>query len=76
MLYIGITTLRSFELSTCILFIPPMQSVNAAQFLNVTSLFLSSDFVAPASASTPVAVVAPLKLYKHHFSHRELTLEL
>ena len=36
-----------------------MQSVNDAQFLNVTSLFLSSESLAPVSAPTPVIVMVP-----------------
>ena len=37
-LYIDITTSRSLALSTCVLFISLIKSVNRAQFLNVTCL--------------------------------------
>ena len=39
-LYIFITTSISLALTICILFISLIQSVNGAQFLNTTSLFL------------------------------------
>ena len=39
--YIGITASMSLQLSTCVLFISLMQSVNGAKFLSATlSLFL------------------------------------
>ena len=39
-LYIGITTSMSLALSTCVLSISLMQSVNEAQFLNITFLLI------------------------------------
>ena len=37
-----------------------MQSINGAQFLIITVLFLSSGCFAASSAPAPVSVVAPL----------------
>ena len=46
----------SLSLSTCVLFISLIQSVNGAQFLNVTYLML---FLPPAANSA--TVIVPLK---------------
>ena len=50
-----------------------MQSVNSAQFLNITPLFLSSNrFVASSSAGDPlVTFIVPLtrQVYMHHYNH-------
>ena len=37
-----------------------MQSVNGAQLLNITHLFLSSTCLGAASSSTPVIAIFPL----------------
>ena len=37
-----------------------MQSVNGAQFLNITALFPSSNRFAAKSAPAPVVVIVPL----------------
>ena len=37
-----------------------MQSVNGAQFLNITHLFFSSACLAAASSPSPVIVIVPL----------------
>ena len=37
-----------------------MQSVNGAQFLNLTPLFLSSNRFAASSTPAPVIVIVPL----------------
>ena len=37
-----------------------MQSVNSAQFLDITSLFLSSAAFAASSTPYPVTVIVPL----------------
>ena len=57
--YIGITTSRSFALSTWVLFVSIMQSVNTVQFLNITPLFLLSPFRYAASAPIPVIAIFP-----------------
>ena len=49
-LYIGITTSMPLALSTCVLFILLMQSVNGAQFLNTTFLLLLFSFASWATA--------------------------
>ena len=59
-LCIGITTLRYFALSTWVLFISLTQSVNGAQFVNITPLFLSSTCLAAASVPAPVLVILHL----------------
>ena len=46
-----IKTFRSFALSTWVLFISLMQSANGAQFLDITSLFISSTSLAAESAA-------------------------
>ena len=50
----------SLALSTCVLFISLMQSVNGAQFLNATPLSLSSACLAAASAPSPAVAIVPL----------------
>ena len=57
-LYIGITTSGSFALSICILFIMLLQLVNNAQFLNITSFFLSSGCLPAASPASAVSWIA------------------
>ena len=58
-----------------------MQSVNGAEFLNITPLFLSSIRFAASSASAPVIVIVPLtskygllSLHKHDFNNEILNL--
>ena len=59
-LYISITKLRSFGLSICGLFTSFMQSVNCAQYLNISCLsFLSAAFAA-LSAPAPATIMARL----------------
>ena len=73
MLYISVTKSRFFALSTCVLFILLMHLVNEAQFLNITSLFFSSDCLAAnncasvlvksgfgSSPTSPAIVIVPL----------------
>ena len=43
-----------------VLFILLMHLVNGAQFLNITPLFLSSNYLAAASSPALVIVTAPL----------------
>ena len=50
----------SLALSTCVLFISLMQLVKGAQFLNATSLSLSSAYLAATPAPLPVIVIFPL----------------
>ena len=54
---INFTTSTFFALSTLVIFISLMDSVNVAQFWNVTWLFLSSVFLAAGSASALVIVM-------------------
>ena len=42
-----------------VLFILLMHLVNSAQFLNVTPLFLSSNYLAALSFPTPAIVIVP-----------------
>ena len=44
------TTAKSFELPTCLLFISVMQSVNGAQFLSIACLLFLSVALAALSA--------------------------
>ena len=59
-LYISITTSRSLALSTGVLFISLIQSVNGAHILNINSLFFLPASIAAASVVTgsPVIVLA------------------
>ena len=50
----------SLSLSICVLFISLMQLVNGTQFLNATTLSLSSTCLASALSPAPVIVVFPL----------------
>ena len=59
-LHISITTSRYFPLSTCVLLISPMKSVNGAQDLNINCLLLSSPCLAVASDTYAVTVIVPL----------------
>ena len=70
-LLIDITTSISCKLFTFILFISVMQSTNGAQFLNFACLFLTSGFLAAASASTAPIVIVPV--CTHQCSHKDLT---
>ena len=54
-MYIGITASMSLALSACILFILLMQSVNVAQFLNITSFTL---FLLPVFAVVLVPLIS------------------
>ena len=56
----SITASRSFGLSIYVLFISLIQLVNGAQFLNITSLSLSSACLAPALSPTPLIVILSL----------------
>ena len=48
-----------------------MQSVNGAQFLNITPLFLSSNRLAALSAPAPVIVIVPFtSMYTSLESHK------
>ena len=49
-----------FALTVWVLFISLMQSVNGAQFLNITPLFLSFNPFAASFAPAPVIVTVPL----------------
>ena len=57
-LYIGITTSMFLALSTCVLFVSLMQSVNGAQFSNIT--FLLKLFAAAHSAALFALDIVPL----------------
>ena len=50
----------SLTLSTCVLLISLMQSLNGAQFLNATPLSLLSACLVAASDATPAIVIFPL----------------
>ena len=50
----------SSALSISVLLISLLQLINGAQFLNITTLLLSSTCLASASSSTPVIVILPL----------------
>ena len=55
----GITIEMSLALSTCVLFISLMQSVNGVQYLNIAFIFLLFvDAVVPAFAT----VIVPLTI--------------
>ena len=56
-LYIDITTSRAFPVSTWVLFIWLTQSINGAQHLNVTPLFISPICFAESSAHAPAFVI-------------------
>ena len=58
MLYIRITISKSLVLSTCVLFILLMQSVNGAQLLSITFLFVlfAASAAAVVSATDVVAL--------------------
>ena len=58
-LYIDIITSVSLALSACVLFISLMQSVNGAQFLNMT--FLLVLFAAAPATELPATDIVPLK---------------
>ena len=65
------TTSRFFAISTKVLFIPLMQSVNGAQLLNVTCLLLLPSFVAATFAPAPVIFMVPLTIiYESLLSQR------
>ena len=54
-----------------VLFILLMYLVNGAQFLNITSLFLSSNCFAASSSPAPVIVIVPLtSTYASAYSHK------
>ena len=65
--YIDISTSISSALAICVLFISLMQSVNGAQFLNITFLLLLFGFTA-AGGGTGTIDVVPLKSHKRDFS--------
>ena len=50
----------SLALYTCVLFISFMQLIKGAQFLNTTTVSLSSAYIAVASSPTPVIAIFPL----------------
>ena len=50
----------SLALSICVLLISLIQLVNGAQFLNITTLSLSSACLAAASFPVPVIEIVPL----------------
>ena len=61
----------SLQLSISVLLISLIPMVNGAQFLNATSLPLSSVCLATASSSAPVIVIFPLtRIYasRNHIS--------
>ena len=60
-LYTGITTSMCFALSISVLFSSLMQSVNGAQFLNISLFPFSSDLFVSSSAPAPVIVIVLLK---------------
>ena len=68
---------KSFALSIWVLFIWFMQSVKGAQFLDKTSLFLWSTWLAAWSATLLAIRMASLKIIsKHHYNRTNLTLAL
>ena len=70
-LYIDITKLTSFALSTSVLVILFMQSLNRAQFLNIIFLFISSNYFLASSVPAPVAVVvSSTSIYASIWSHK------
>ena len=61
----------SLALYIYILFISVLQLINGAQFLNITSLFLSSTCLAASSAPASGIVILPLKIvYASLESHK------
>ena len=54
-----ITTSRSFALSTWVLFISLVQSVNSAQYVNTTHLLPSSNCFVGSSSPAPAFVLVP-----------------
>ena len=58
---------RSFALSTCMLFISVIQSVNGAEFLDITCLLFLSDCIASVSAPYPIRVVVSLLLLLNNY---------
>ena len=66
-LYIGITISKSFAISIWVLFILLIQSINIIQFLNSTTVFLSSNCFAVSLSSSPVIAIVPLtSMYAYH----------
>ena len=59
--YIDITTSRSFPLSTFVLFISVIQSVNSAKFLSITCLLSLSACIAAVCAPCAVKVIATIR---------------
>ena len=60
----GITTLRYVALSSCVLFVSLMQSVNGAHFSNITCLFSLSVVVNVEVAPTPTTgIVSLISMY-------------
>ena len=59
-LYVGIATSIYFALSIWVVFISLMQSVNGAQFFNITSLSLSPNCFGASSASASIIAIVPL----------------
>ena len=59
----------SLALSICVLFISLMQLVNGVQFLNATSLSLSSASLPAALSPAPLIVIFPLTRIMHHYNH-------
>ena len=60
-------------LSTCVLFISVMQSVNSTKLLNTACLLFQSAVIAVSSAPTPRTVISPLivpNLYASLKSHK------
>ena len=53
-----------------------MQSVNDAQFLNITPLFLSSNRLAASLSPTPVIIIVPLTSIYVFYNHIKLYLTL
>ena len=53
-----------------------MQSVNGAQFLNISTLYLSSNGFAVSFITAPVIVIVHLQAYIHHYNHINFTFTL
>ena len=74
-LYTGITKLMPLALSTCVLFISLMQSVNRANFLNLIFTFWSLAVV-PTPGVSSADIVPLASIYIHHYNHINWTITL
>ena len=72
MLFIGITSSSSSELSACVLSVSLIQSINGAKILNITCLF----FLFAATSAFAATVMASLEVRMQECNHLTLNLAL